>query len=108
MRRRKTFLKINVGNSVTAMAGHRLPSAQTQRLFPRGSLEAGILNQKLILLMILPHAFLIQLTTDELRVCLTAIEDAFGDDIDCAMLQKLYESNQEGEARYSPAKCIGN
>ena len=48
----------------------------------------------------------VQLTTDGLRVYLTAVEDAFGGGIDYAMLHKLYESSQE-ETRYSPAKCNG-
>jgi hypothetical protein len=38
---------------------------------------------------------------------LAAVEDAFGADIDYAMLQKIYGSDPEGEKRYSPAKCIG-
>jgi IS1 family transposase len=48
----------------------------------------------------------VQLTTDGHRVYLTAVEDAFGGDIDYAMLVKVYESSQE-ETRYSPAKCKG-
>lgn len=47
----------------------------------------------------------IQLTTDGYRVYLEAIENAFGGDIDYAMLVKIYESSQE-EPRYSPAQCI--
>jgi IS1 family transposase len=46
----------------------------------------------------------IQLTTDGLKVYLDAIEEAFGADIDYAMLVKTYESSQE-ETRYSPAVC---
>lgn len=49
----------------------------------------------------------VQLTTDGLRVYLTAVEDAFAGDIDYAMLVKIYESTQE-ETRYSPAKCNGS
>jgi IS1 family transposase len=48
----------------------------------------------------------IQLTTDGHRVYLEAVEDAFGGNIDYAMLIKVYESTQE-EVRYSPAKCNG-
>jgi IS1 family transposase len=48
-----------------------------------------------------------QLTTDGHRVYLEAVEDAFGDAIDYAMLQKIYGSMPENETRYSPAKCIG-
>ena len=35
------------------------------------------------------------------------MEGAFGDDIDYAMLVKLYGETPEGEKRYSPAECIG-
>jgi IS1 family transposase len=49
----------------------------------------------------------VQLTTDGHRVYLQAVEDAFGKDIDYAMLVKLYGNDRETEARYSPAECIG-
>ncbi len=49
----------------------------------------------------------IQLTTDGLRVYLEAVDNAFGKDIDYAMLRKLYGSEPEGQKRYSPAKCLG-
>lgn len=50
----------------------------------------------------------IQLTTDGHRVYADAVEDAFGADIDYAMLIKLYgASNDNPESRYSPATCIG-
>jgi IS1 family transposase len=49
----------------------------------------------------------VQLTTDGHRVYLQAVEDAFGSDIDYAMLVKLYGSDGEAETRYSPAECIG-
>jgi IS1 family transposase len=49
----------------------------------------------------------VQLTTDAYRPYLSAVEDAFGADIDYATLQKLYGSDPEAEKRYSPAKCIG-
>jgi IS1 family transposase len=48
----------------------------------------------------------VQLTTDGLRAYLDAVEGAFGSEIDYAMLIKLYESDLEGEKRYSPAKII--
>jgi IS1 family transposase len=48
----------------------------------------------------------IQLTTDGLRVYVNAVEEAFGADVDYAMLVKLYGASQE-EVRYSPAECIG-
>lgn len=48
----------------------------------------------------------VQLTTDGHRAYLEAVEDAFGAEIDYAMLVKLYESTQE-ETRYSPAACTG-
>ena len=49
----------------------------------------------------------IQLTTDGHRMYLSAVEDAFGADIDYSMLHKIYSSDQSGEKRYSPAVCIG-
>jgi IS1 family transposase len=49
----------------------------------------------------------VQLTTDGHRVYLQAVEDAFGNDIDYAMLIKMYGNDRETEARYSPAECIG-
>src|SRR6266705_3195756 len=50
----------------------------------------------------------VQLTTDGHRVYLTAVELAFGTQIDYAMLVKLYGNEpKEAETRYSPAQCIG-
>jgi IS1 family transposase len=50
----------------------------------------------------------IQLTTDGHRVYANAVEDAFGADIDYAMLVKIYgASNDNPKFRYSPATCIG-
>jgi IS1 family transposase len=49
----------------------------------------------------------VQLTTDGHNVYLWAVEDAFGQNVDYAMLVKLYGPEPKGEARYSPAKCIG-
>lgn len=49
----------------------------------------------------------IQLTSDGHKAYLEAVEDAFGSDIDYAMLQKIYGTTPEGEKRYSPAECIG-
>jgi IS1 family transposase len=50
----------------------------------------------------------IQLTTDGHRIYANAVEDAFGADIDYAMLVKLYGvSSENPESRYSPATCIG-
>jgi IS1 family transposase len=49
----------------------------------------------------------VQLTTDGHKPYLTAVEDAFGADIDYAMLVKMYGADQGEEKRYSPAVCIG-
>ena len=50
----------------------------------------------------------IQLTTDGHRVYAKAVENAFGSEIDYAMLVKIYgASNDNPESRYSPATCIG-
>ena len=49
----------------------------------------------------------VQLTSDGHRPYLTAVDTVFGDDVDYAMLQKIYGAEPHGEKRYSPAKCIG-
>jgi IS1 family transposase len=54
----------------------------------------------------------VQLTSDGLKAYLEAIEESFGDDIDYAMLVKLYGSDGEGPAnsaqrKYSPGHCTG-
>jgi IS1 family transposase len=49
----------------------------------------------------------VQLTSDGHRPYLDAVDTAFGDDIDYAMLQKIYTADIAGEKRYSPAKCVG-
>ena len=50
----------------------------------------------------------VQITTDGHRAYLDAIENAFGADIDYAMLQKIYGASSDEETRrYSPARCIG-
>lgn len=50
----------------------------------------------------------VQLTTDGHSVYLQAVDNAFGCDIDYAMLIKLYgKSSQDDERKYSPAECTG-
>src|ERR1035441_4071420 len=49
----------------------------------------------------------VQLTTDGLKMYLNAIADEFGEDIEYAMLVKVYGNDSEGEKRYSPAVCTG-
>ena len=50
----------------------------------------------------------VQITTDGHKAYLEAVEDAFGADIDYALLQKIYGAPTDAEMRrYSPAKCIG-
>ena len=50
----------------------------------------------------------VQLTTDGHKAYLSAVESAFGADIDYAMLQKIYGQDKPGgETRYSPAQCMG-
>jgi IS1 family transposase len=49
----------------------------------------------------------VQLTTDGHRVYLNAVEEAFGSNIDYAMLVKIYGNDSEAEARYIPAERIG-
>lgn len=47
----------------------------------------------------------VQLTTDGLKVYLNAVADGFGEDIDYAMIVKVYGNDPEGQKRYSPAVC---
>ncbi len=49
----------------------------------------------------------VQLTSDGHRPYLEAVENAFGSEIDYAMLIKLFGRQQDFENRYSPPKCIG-
>ena len=49
----------------------------------------------------------VQLTTDGHKPYLAAVEDAFGADIDYAVLQKIYRQDANPEKRYSPAVCLG-
>jgi IS1 family transposase len=50
----------------------------------------------------------VQLTSDGHKAYLEAVEGAFGDDVDYAMLVKMYGATSESaKGRYSPAECIG-
>lgn len=50
----------------------------------------------------------VQLTTDGHKAYLTAVEGAFGADVDYAQLVKIYGTDPEGvRGRYSPAECTG-
>ncbi len=52
----------------------------------------------------------VQLTTDGHKAYLSAVEEAFGADIDYGMLVKLYGpeiSGQGHERKYSPSECLG-
>ncbi|MDB6137607.1 MAG: uncharacterized protein JWO94_679 [Verrucomicrobiaceae bacterium] len=50
----------------------------------------------------------VQLTTDGHRAYLTAVDEAFGGDVDYAMLVKQYGNSPESsKGRYSPAECTG-
>ena len=50
----------------------------------------------------------VQLTSDGHKAYLEAVEGAFGDDIDYAVLHKVYGASPESDkGRYSPADCIG-
>src|SRR5438132_8994504 len=52
----------------------------------------------------------VQLTTDGHKAYLSAVEDAFGANVDYAMLVKLYgeTTGHTTERKYSPAKCCGS
>lgn len=49
----------------------------------------------------------VQLTSDGHKAYLQAVEEAFGDDIDYAMLEKLFGQAPEGRRRYSPPVIVG-
>lgn len=49
----------------------------------------------------------VQLTSDGWQVYRKAIQEAFGTNIDYAMLVKQYANERTGAVRYSPAECIG-
>ena len=52
----------------------------------------------------------VQLTTDGHKAYLSAVEEAFGADVDYGMLVKLYggeTSGQGHERKYSPSECLG-
>ena len=49
----------------------------------------------------------VQLTTDGYRLYLEAVESAFWQGIDYAMLHKIYGAVQEPDKRCGPAQCIG-
>jgi IS1 family transposase len=48
----------------------------------------------------------VQLTTDGFRPYLPAVEDAFGANIDYAMLIKTYQESAAGDKRYSPGEFV--
>jgi IS1 family transposase len=49
----------------------------------------------------------VQLTSDGYKLYIEAVENAFGGDVDYAMLVKMYGDVPEGQKRYSPAQCCG-
>jgi IS1 family transposase len=50
----------------------------------------------------------VQLTTDSHKAYLSAVDSAFGNEIDYAQLVKIYGAPPAGaETRYSPAQCMG-
>ncbi len=50
----------------------------------------------------------VQLTTDGHRPYIEAVSEAFGTEIDYAMLIKIYGNDLTDEIRYSPAQCTGS
>ena len=49
----------------------------------------------------------VQITTDGRKAYIDAVAVTFNEDVDYAMLIKLYGASPEGEKRYSAAECIG-
>ena len=89
------------GNLVMATFGHGWLLTQIQSLFPRLWLAIVMLKVPKLFMDDLASrlANRVQLTTDGHRVYLDAVEDAFGGDIDYAMLVKIYESTSTEEQR---------
>lgn len=50
----------------------------------------------------------VQLTTDGYRAYERVVEEAFGWNVDYAMLVKLYGQPEDPDTRFSPARCIGS
>lgn len=51
----------------------------------------------------------VQVTSDGLKLYITAMEESFGGDVDYAQLVKMYGATPEAsKGRYSPAECIGS
>jgi IS1 family transposase len=48
----------------------------------------------------------VQLTTDGHKMYAEAVDQAFGSEIDYAIIVKLYGQEVEDDKRYSPAKCV--
>jgi IS1 family transposase len=49
----------------------------------------------------------VQITTDGWRPYVDAVYRAFGNDVDYAMLRKIYGPDRSSPVRYSPPECIG-
>jgi IS1 family transposase len=49
----------------------------------------------------------VQITTDGRNAYLQVIDDAFGIDVDYAILEKVYAVPAEAQTRYSPPVCVG-
>lgn len=49
----------------------------------------------------------VQITSDGHKAYITAVDEAFGIDVDYAMLEKVYAATHEGQKRYSPPECVG-
>ncbi len=48
-----------------------------------------------------------QITTDQLKTYIPAVEEAFGRYVDFAQLVKVFRSTPGGAGRYSPGECVG-
>lgn len=49
----------------------------------------------------------VQITSDGFKAYAPAIELAFGEDVDYAMLVKVFGASAESQGRYSPPQCVG-
>jgi len=48
----------------------------------------------------------IQLTSDDFRPYVNAVEDAFGTEVDYAMLVKVYSDSGQADTRHGPAEIV--
>ena len=104
---RKTLHSKWPKSASSAMCGLGSRSMPTRNSFALGSWASGIGLRRKRFSRLGPTQTPRAATTDGLRLYLSAVLDAFGEDIDYALLHKIYGADLADEARYSPATCVG-